>query len=109
MCFRDHLDPELCSKTLQERSAGITIQVSTQKEDGKVSRTYVETSTYLLEEIDEMIQEGFYHDRTEAVNEALTMLIKQYKVSKLHDKDMRYASDHKPKKRRKSGEEGAKK
>ena len=74
-----------------------------------MSRTYVETSTYLLEEIDEMIQEGFYHDRTEAVNEALRMLVKQYKVSKLHDKDMRYASDHKPKKRRNSGEEGAEK
>jgi Arc/MetJ-type ribon-helix-helix transcriptional regulator len=54
-----------------------------------VSRTYVETSTYLLEEIDEMIQEGFFHDRTEAVNEALGMLIKQYKVSKLHAKDLR--------------------
>jgi len=54
--------------------------------------TYVETSMYLLEQIDEMIREGFYHDRTEAVNEALTMLIKQYKVSKLHDKDQRYSS-----------------
>ena len=64
-----------------------------------MSRTYVETSTYLLEEIDEMIQEGFYHDRTEAVNEALTMLIKQYKVSKLHAKDLRYASDRKPEKK----------
>jgi Arc/MetJ-type ribon-helix-helix transcriptional regulator len=77
------------------------------KEGGKVSRTYVETSTYLLEEIDEMIQEGFYHDRTEAVNEALRMLIKQYKVSKLHAKDLRFASDHKPKKKKQSGEEGA--
>ena len=64
-----------------------------------MSRTYVETSTYLLEEIDEMIQEGFYHDRTEAVNEALTMLIKQYKISKLHAKDLRYASDRKPEKK----------
>jgi len=72
-----------------------------------VSRTYVETSTYLLEEVDEMIQEGFYHDRTEAVNEALTMLIKQYKVSKLHAKDQRFASDHKPKQKKQSGEEGA--
>ena len=75
-----------------------------------MSRTYVETSTYLLEEVDEMIQEGFYHDRTEAVNEALTMLIKQYKVSKLHAKDMRYASDHKPKgpkERGSSAEKGA--
>jgi len=72
-----------------------------------VSRTYVETSTYLLEEVDEMIQEGFYHDRTEAVNEALTMLIKQYKVSKLHAKDMRHASDRKPKERGSSAEKGA--
>ena len=72
-----------------------------------MSRTYVETSTYLLEEIDEMIQEGFYHDRTEAVNEALRMLIKQYKVSKLHAKDMRYASDRKPKERKAGGGEGA--
>ena len=72
-----------------------------------MSRTYVETSTYLLEEIDEMIQEGFYHDRTEAVNEALRMLIKQYKVSKLHAKDMRYASDRKPKEGGSSAEKGA--
>jgi len=63
-----------------------------------VSRTYVETSTFLLEEIDEMIQEGYYHDRTEAVNEAIRMLIKQYKVSKLHAKDLRYSSGHEPKK-----------
>ena len=73
-----------------------------------MSRTYVETSTYLLEEIDEMIQEGFYHDRTEAVNEALRMLIKQYKVSKLHAKDLRYASDLESKKPEESGEEGVK-
>lgn len=72
-----------------------------------MSRTYVETSTYLLEEVDEMIQEGFYHDRTEAVNEALTMLIKQYKVSKLHAKDMRYSSDRKPKERGSGAEKGA--
>ena len=74
-----------------------------------MSRTYVETSTYLLEEIDEMIQEGFYHDRTEAVNEALRMLIKQYKVSKLHAKDQRYASNRKPKTNKKGAEQGAKK
>jgi Arc/MetJ-type ribon-helix-helix transcriptional regulator len=53
-----------------------------------------------------MIQEGFYHDRAEAVNEALRMLIKQYKVSKLHAKDMRHASDRKPAKNNSSGEEG---
>ena len=74
-----------------------------------MSRTYVETSTYLLEEIDEMIQEGFYHDRTEAVNEALRMLIKQYKVSKLHAKDLRHAlrePDQAGKEIDRSGEKG---
>ncbi len=57
-------------------------------------KTYVETSKFLLEEIDEMIREGFYHDRTEAVNDALRLLIKRYKVSKLHDKDKRHTSQH---------------
>ncbi|MBN1836903.1 MAG: hypothetical protein JW820_13700 [Spirochaetales bacterium] len=52
-------------------------------------KAYVETSTVLLEEIDEMVQEGFYHDRTEAVNDALMLLIKHYKLSKLHAKDAR--------------------
>jgi Arc/MetJ-type ribon-helix-helix transcriptional regulator len=55
-------------------------------------KTYIETSSFLLEEIDEMVQEGFYHDRTEAVNDALRLLIKQYKLSKLHAKDARYAA-----------------
>jgi Arc/MetJ-type ribon-helix-helix transcriptional regulator len=71
-----------------------------------VPRAYVETSTYLLEEIDEMIQEGFYHDRTEAVNDALRMLIKQYKISKLHAKDLRRSSDRADKKAGKSGGRG---
>jgi Arc/MetJ-type ribon-helix-helix transcriptional regulator len=57
-----------------------------------VPKTYVETSTVLLEEVDEMVQEGFFHDRTEAVNEALRLLLKQYKLSKLHAKDARQAA-----------------
>jgi len=80
--------------------------MKTDEEAFKVSRTYVETSTFLLEEIDEMIQEGFYHDRTEAVNEALRMLIKQYKVSKLHAKDLRHSSGHESKKGGQSRKEG---
>ena len=54
-----------------------------------MSRAYVETSEYLLEGLDEMIQQGFYHDRTEAVNDAIRMLLKNYKLSKLHAKDAR--------------------
>ena len=70
-------------------------------------RTYVETSTYLLEEIDEMVQEGFYHDRTEAVNEALRQLIKQYKLSKLHAKDARHAAAAKSGPSGRGGDEGS--
>lgn len=52
-----------------------------------MSRTYVETSTDLLEGLDEMIREGFYRDRTEGVNDAIRLLLKQHKLSKLHAKD----------------------
>jgi Arc/MetJ-type ribon-helix-helix transcriptional regulator len=52
-----------------------------------VSKTYVETSTELLDGIDEMVREGFYANRTEGVNDALRLLLKQYKISKLHAKD----------------------
>ncbi len=54
-----------------------------------MSRTYVETSTFLLEGIDEMVREGYYNDRSEGVNDAIRLLLKQYKVSKLHQKDVK--------------------
>jgi Arc/MetJ-type ribon-helix-helix transcriptional regulator len=52
-----------------------------------VSRTFVETSTELLDGIDEMVREGYYETRSEGVNEAIRELLKRYKVSKLHAKD----------------------
>lgn len=52
-----------------------------------MSKTYVETSTELLEGIDEMVREGFYANRTEGINDAIRLLLKQYKLSKLHAKD----------------------
>jgi Arc/MetJ-type ribon-helix-helix transcriptional regulator len=52
-----------------------------------VSKTYVETSTELLDGIDEMVREGYYANRSEGVNDALRLLLKQYKVSKLYAKD----------------------
>ena len=55
---------------------------------GVVSKAYVETSDFLLADLDEMIREGLYRGRTEAVNDALRILIKQYKLSKLHAKDI---------------------
>jgi Arc/MetJ-type ribon-helix-helix transcriptional regulator len=54
-----------------------------------VSKTYVETSTELLEGIDEMVREGYYASRTEGINDAIRILLKQYKLSKLHAKDSR--------------------
>ena len=52
-----------------------------------MSKTFVETSTELLEGIDEMVREGYYASRTEGVNDAILLLLKQYKLSKLHAKD----------------------
>lgn len=52
-----------------------------------MSKTFVETSTELLEGIDEMVREGFYATRSEGVNDAIRQLLKQYKLSKLHAKD----------------------
>ena len=52
-------------------------------------KTFVETSSILLEGIDEMIREGYFHDRTEAVNEALKEMLDRYKLSKLRAKEQR--------------------
>jgi len=52
-----------------------------------VSKTYVETSTELLEGLDEMVREGYFANRTEGINDAIRLLLKQYKLSKLYAKD----------------------
>ena len=54
-----------------------------------MSKMYVEISGDLMEQIAEMVREGYYSNRTEAVNDALELLIKGYKKSKLHAKDRR--------------------
>ncbi len=58
-----------------------------------MSKTFVETSTELLEGLDEMIREGYYANRTEGINDAIRLLLKQYKLSKLHDKDSQATAD----------------
>ncbi len=57
------------------------------RQEAAVSKTFVETSTELLEGLDEMIKEGYYASRTEGITDAIRLLLKQYKLSKLHDKD----------------------
>lgn len=63
--------------------------MSPRAQEAAVSKTFVETSTELLEGLDEMIREGYYASRTEGINDAIRLLLKQYKLSKLHDKDSR--------------------
>jgi len=52
-------------------------------------KTYIETSSILLEGIDEMIHEGYFNDRTEAVNEAIKEMLDCYKLGKLRMKEKR--------------------
>ena len=57
-------------------------------------KTFVETSSILMEGIDEMICEGYFHDRSEAVNEALKEMLDRYKLSKLREKEREVEQHH---------------
>jgi len=46
-----------------------------------------ETRPSCLKESTEMVREGYYASRTEGINDAIRLLLKQYKLSKLHEKD----------------------
>ncbi len=50
-------------------------------------KTFIETSTILLEGIDEMVREGYFNDRTEAVNQAIKEMLDRYKLGKLRMKE----------------------
>ena len=41
------------------------------------------TSQILLDEIDTIVEKGLFRNRTEAINEALRMLVRRYKVMKV--------------------------
>lgn len=43
----------------------------------------VRTTTFLKSEIDSIVGKGYFRNRTEAVNEALRLLIRRYKAIKL--------------------------
>ena len=58
-------------------------------------KTFVETSSILLEGVDEMIRDGYFHDRSEAVNEALKEMLDRYKLSKLRDKERKIGQNKK--------------
>jgi Arc/MetJ-type ribon-helix-helix transcriptional regulator len=58
-------------------------------------KTFVETSSILMEGVDEMIHEGYFHDRSEAVNEALKEMLDRYKLGKLRAKEQRIEQHNK--------------
>ncbi len=53
-------------------------------------KTFVETSSILLDGIDEMIQDGYFNDRTEAVNQAIKEMLGRYKLGKLRLKEKHF-------------------
>ena len=58
-------------------------------------KTFVETSSILLEGIDEMIQAGYFNDRTEAVNQAIEEMLQRYKLGKLRLKEQELGNKNK--------------
>ncbi len=40
----------------------------------------IRTSEYLLNEIDNLVKKGIFRNRTEALNEAMRLIIKRYKM-----------------------------
>ena len=52
-------------------------------------KAFVEVSKVLMEGIDEMVEEGYFNDRTEGVNQAVEEMLSRYKIGKLRMKDTR--------------------
>lgn len=45
----------------------------------------VRTTNYLLSEVDKIVSKGVFRSRSEAVNEAMRMLIRRYKLMRLEE------------------------
>ncbi|UCB44702.1 MAG: hypothetical protein JSV25_10845 [Spirochaetota bacterium] len=52
-------------------------------------KEFIEVSKVLMEGIDEMVEEGYFNDRTEGVNQAVEEMLSRYKIGKLRMKDTR--------------------
>ena len=50
------------------------------------SQLNVRTSPTLIEELDLLVNRGFFRNRTEAVNEGIRLLIRRYKAMKIAEK-----------------------
>ena len=52
-------------------------------------KAFIEVSKVLLKGVDEMVEEGYFNDRTEGVNQAVEEMLSRYKIGKLRMKDKR--------------------
>lgn len=43
----------------------------------------ISTASLLIEKIDKIVEEGYFQNRTEALNEAIRLLIKKYQLAKI--------------------------
>lgn len=55
----------------------------------------IRTSPILLNEIDMIVETGMFRNRTEAVNEALRLLIRKYRIMKITDQIKEFAKKSK--------------
>jgi Arc/MetJ-type ribon-helix-helix transcriptional regulator len=62
------------------------------------SQLNVRTSATLIEELDSLVNRGFFRNRTEAVNEGIRLLIRRYKAMKIAEKIDKIATGKKSKK-----------
>jgi len=46
----------------------------------------VRTTPVLVNEVDKVVKKGYFRNRTEAVNEALRLLIRRYQLMKLEER-----------------------
>ena len=48
----------------------------------------IRTTEFLINELDEIVKEGYFRSRSEAMNEGIRILIRRYKLAKLESKLM---------------------
>lgn len=46
----------------------------------------IRTTPFLANELDHIVQDGYFRSRSEAMNEAIRLLIRRYKLAKLESK-----------------------
>jgi Arc/MetJ-type ribon-helix-helix transcriptional regulator len=46
----------------------------------------VRTTPFLVDELDKIVKDGYFRNRTEAVNEAIRLLVKRYELAKIKTK-----------------------